>query len=380
MLIFPVIAGAQIANLSDTDKDESVKAVVNAVEAVDDDAKVTESEIRVEIDDAISESFLDIRSQSDIQAHQLTTSTKGTRDTIYEDVSETLEKGLLTKPEEIDALQIRIDDAFVEMETSLEDVSGVDVDFTQSISDVREVVSKYRTQVEENQRLIEERGGDLLEKDTDEDGLSDYDEIYLYNTDPENANTTGGRFNDAQKVNNGINPASDTEERIKFADPRNDKDAYISDVYAVDRVELIEINGKKRINLKGKALPNSYTTLYVYSTPVIVTIKSDGRGDWSYTLDRELEDGNHNVYVATVNNSGRLIARSSAIPFTQTAEAAAIGTFGIGETSVSQNSFVQENFVLIILAILLSAIVITLILTGRKKEMDEFIDDTKKQV
>ncbi len=374
MLVLPILVGAQVADISDVEKVKSVRSVVDAVEAVDDTAKVTESEIRAEIREAIDDSIINIRQKSNIQAYELSRSINNTENTLYEDVSNTVNGGLLTDVEEIDALQTRIDSGFDDMKTSLEDVSGVEVDFSKSLSDVRVAIAAYRTQIEKNRTILRERDGDLIEKDTDEDGLSDYDEIYLYDTDPEDAYSTGGTKNDGQKVAAGINPASDTEERIAFSDPREDRDAYISGVYSVDRVELIDVNGEKRIQLKGTALPNSYTTLYVYSTPVIVTMKSDGRGEWSYTLDRELENGDHSVYVATVNNSGRLIARSSAIPFTQTAEAAAIGTFGIGDTTISQNSFVQENFVLIILAILLAAIVITLILTGRKKEEEVIVE------
>jgi hypothetical protein len=89
---------------------------------------------------------------------------------------------------------------------------------------------------------------------------------------------------------------------------------------------------KEEITFTGRALPNSFVTLYVFSTPVVVTVKADASGAWSYTLDSELEDGNHELYVATVDAGGRILARSPAIPFIKRAEAAEFTPLLIPET------------------------------------------------
>ena len=47
-------------------------------------------------------------------------------------------------------------------------------------------------------------------------------------------------------------------------------------------------------------------------------------GNWSYTLDKPMEDGNHEVYVAVNDNAGKVIAKSTPLPFVQTAEAATV--------------------------------------------------------
>jgi hypothetical protein len=376
ILMFPVFAGAQV---SDSDKVDSVKTMVDTVKTVSEEGMITESEIRSEVKETIDNSIIDIRKENTtIQAYELSREINESENLIYTDVGDTVDGGILIDVSDIDALQTRVDEKLDQIESSLENVSGVDVDMSKGKENVRSVITKYRSEIEINKSVIEDRGGDLLDEDTDGDGVSDYDEVYIYDTDPENTHTSGGNLSDGEKILRGINPADVNESQISYSDPRSDKDSYISDVYTVDRVELIDYNGQKRVKLQGKALPNSYTTIYVYSTPAIVTIKTDGRGEWSYTLDKELENGDHSVYVATVNNSGRLVARSSAIPFTKTAEAAAIGTFGIGETAISQNSFIQENFILIILVILLAAIVITLMLTGRKKEEVELVSSEEE--
>lgn len=49
-------------------------------------------------------------------------------------------------------------------------------------------------------------GTDPLNPDTDGDGLTDYEEIYVYGTDPLNPDTNGNGFTDGQEVEMGTNP------------------------------------------------------------------------------------------------------------------------------------------------------------------------------
>ncbi len=55
---------------------------------------------------------------------------------------------------------------------------------------------------------------DLLNSDSDEDGLSDYDEMYYFKSDPENADTDGDGFSDGDEVDNGYSPLK-VNERIE---------------------------------------------------------------------------------------------------------------------------------------------------------------------
>jgi len=73
--------------------------------------------------------------------------------------------------------------------------------------------------------------------------------------------------------------------------------------------------------LTGKGLPNSFVTLYVFSAPVIVTVKTDADGAWRYRFDKELEDGEHNVYVGITDNAGRIVAKSKPLTFIKEAQA-----------------------------------------------------------
>jgi hypothetical protein len=73
--------------------------------------------------------------------------------------------------------------------------------------------------------------------------------------------------------------------------------------------------------ISGKAPANSFVTLYIFSTPIIITIKTDADGGWNYHFDKELENGTHEVYVGVTDNAGKIVAKSAPFTFIKTAEA-----------------------------------------------------------
>ena len=69
----------------------------------------------------------------------------------------------------------------------------------------------------------------------------------------------------------------------------------------------------KIIEFQGKANPNTYIVLYIYSMPIVVTVKTDSQGNWKYDLNQELDNGMHQVYIAQIDNTGNVIAKSDPI-------------------------------------------------------------------
>jgi lipoprotein-anchoring transpeptidase ErfK/SrfK len=55
----------------------------------------------------------------------------------------------------------------------------------------------------------------LKAADTDHDGLSDYDEIYIYHTNPNNPDTDGDGFTDGAEVNNGFDPNKNFGDKLQ---------------------------------------------------------------------------------------------------------------------------------------------------------------------
>jgi hypothetical protein len=187
------------------------------------------------------------------------------------------------------------------------------------------------TVVAQRTRLIE-RVGLITERDTDGDGISDYDEQYLYGTDPESPFTAGSVLSDGERVLVGLDPTTRDLTPVAVESPVAGSST-IPGLFAIDTLDLVasptavtdegsitsDILPHPAVRVVGHTKPLSFVTLYLYSTPVIVTVRADVSGRFAYTFDSTLDDGSHELYVAQVNNAGKIIAQSDGIPFVKTA-------------------------------------------------------------
>ncbi len=193
-------------------------------------------------------------------------------------------------------------------------------------------------------------GVTLADRDSDGDGLPDAEEIRI-GSDPFGSDSDSDGFQDGAEVKNGFNPlksaVSDRGDKVVFESP---KEKRISKMAVEDkrlRVEKVERvardDGRAATKISGKGTPNSFLTIYVYSDPIVVTVKTDSDGNWSYELDRDLEDGNHEVYVAVTDATGRISAQSGPIPFVKTAEAISVIPVSDMESEVRGNQSPVER-------------------------------------
>lgn len=187
-----------------------------------------------------------------------------------------------------------------------------------------EVTYRLRESTLRNETILRERVGDAITRDSDKDGISDYDEVHLYKTNPFSADTDGDGHIDSSEISLGYDPHDSTQEALVTYQSPQDSGIVRNDILVVD--EIVTLTPDKagelpKAVLSGKGLPNSFVTLYIYSTPIIVTVKTDENGNWSYIFDKELESGNHEIYVGIIDNTGQLIAKSDAFAFAKTAEA-----------------------------------------------------------
>ncbi len=90
------------------------------------------------------------------------------------------------------------------------------------------------------------------------------------------------------------------------------------------------------------------------------------------TLDKELEDGNHTISTATVDNSGRILAKSTSYPFTKTAQAATLDAAPPvpGASATEQPSLLSLTNIYILLGILFGLFLITLMVIGLRARKD----------
>lgn len=198
-------------------------------------------------------------------------------------------------------------------------------------------IGEIRKTIEESPEVVQDKIQKVLERsqqnideikiDSDHDGVSDYDENNIYGTDPESADSDADGYSDRAEITTGFDPKnSDLHATIIYENPK-DSGEVKKDILTVAAISVAETKteGEKKvaskIEFKGKGLPNSFVTIYIFSTPTVVTVKTDSEGNWEYTLDKELVDGNHELYVAMTDNAGKILAKSTAIPFVKEANA-----------------------------------------------------------
>jgi hypothetical protein len=202
---------------------------------------------------------------------------------------------------------------------------------------------------------------DLLLTDSDQDGLSDVEEMRL-GTDPQAADSDKDGRTDGDEIRSGFNPlqASSGEEKDKivYESPQTlPLEEKLDTRYEVKLVEVGKVSEDGQaitLRITGKAVPNTLVTLYVYSEPIVVTVKVDGEGNWSYDLDKQLEDGSHEVYVAVTDSTGKITAKSSPLRFIKTAQAVSIQTAQAISQTENQSPLERSKYSIAMYAIFIA--------------------------
>ncbi len=197
---------------------------------------------------------------------------------------------------------------------------------------VAEVLARTEANVATIDKIIAERTGEKASTDSDQDGVSDFDEVTIYKTNPFGADTDNDGFLDGAEILNGFDPLNaKSQTLVAYESPKeagveqNDLLAVTSITTAVPIETPDETRGVATSSptavISGTAPANSFVTVYIFSTPIVVTIKTDADGGWNYHFDKELENGTHEVYVGVTDNAGKIVAKSAPFTFIKTAEA-----------------------------------------------------------
>jgi hypothetical protein len=164
--------------------------------------------------------------------------------------------------------------------------------------------------------------------DPDGDGITNADE-FRFGTNPQKADSDNDGLEDNTEIESGKNPT------VSQNNPGGDKIVYENakengkmekDTYKVTGIDMLKGDGAtKKLKISGSGPPNSYLTIYIYSElPTVLTVKTDSNGNWSYVLDKQLDDGEHEVYVAVTDSAGKIMAKGEPLFFVKSAEAVTI--------------------------------------------------------
>ena len=283
-------------------------------------------------------------------------------------------------PVKIEVAQNKLQEIKDDLLQTVPEHENIDDFVLQVDAEIEKHIEAVTKRVERNEKIIQDRVGKKAFTDSDKDGITDYDEINIYNTDPFAADSDGDGFNDDVEIEAGFNPSDSTPEALVQYESPKETGIEREDILVVDTVTSIERphedtnpTGVPSLALiSGKALPNSYVTLYIFSTPIVVTVKTDDDGSWNYRFDKELEDGSHEVFVGITDNAGKIVAKSKPFAFVKTAQAftpvdaatEATETPAQQTTPVPEQSFLSQHIILLVLSLTVVALGLALLLIG----------------
>lgn len=233
-------------------------------------------------------------------------------------------------------------------------------------SEIQKILADFENEISLQETTIQQSKAVSL-RDTDGDGLYDEREIML-GTDPLNPDTDGDGILDGDEIANYYNPLKpDNFNKIQYHDPQLSVPRK-TDIYRFDDndpVTAVKLaNGQTGVRFKGWGLPNAYVTLFIYSSPVIVAIKTDSQGRWTYTLDKPIEDGRHKVYAAQTDSAGQIEARSEVLVFAKNGNDVFRTTTNQEATGSLANDKLQINFGLAVAAAVALALGAALLAIG----------------
>jgi hypothetical protein len=219
------------------------------------------------------------------------------------------------------------------------------------------------------------RGGLLLYIDSDRDSVSDYDEQNIYGTNPQVTDSDGDGITDGDELLAGSNPLSAENAPIIYADPNTTGATTTAfKVTAASVAETHVVNGittAKKIRFEGRSLPNSFVTIFIFSSPIVVTVKANAEGSWNYVLDKELPDGTHTIYVAAVDTTGKILAKSAPSPFIKQADA--VELISLETVSATPSLLSTNSIILIVTAVIIFGVLALMYISHEHKKKEEEI-------
>jgi len=219
--------------------------------------------------------------------------------------------------------------------------------------------------------IEEQLGSDPYRPDSDSNDVTDAEEI-INDLDPTSTGSLNDLVIEGKVTNEEVRQIKESLQKIVFEQPTS-SGTLKPEKLKVARVENISpVIGQNHLVISGVGPPNTYLTLFIYSTPIVVTTKTDASGNFVYILDKNLLDGEHEVYVTVTDETGKIKEKSSPLTFfVRRAQAVTEEEYLRGDVNVQTESQETVNNYLVIVIIIVGGVLIILLvayLVSRRRQ------------
>ena len=151
--------------------------------------------------------------------------------------------------------------------------------------------------------------------DFDKDGLTDYDEVVLYGTDPKLADEDNDGSLDSVEIILGYNPTDAKLEVVSRAVDQFLGGVINGDLLSITAIQPLYLYAEKDsmpkvlTSVSGRGIPNSFSRLYLGDLSESVFVKIGPNGTFTQTIDKEFVKIEGRVVLALTDNTGRIVMR-----------------------------------------------------------------------
>lgn len=193
-----------------------------------------------------------------------------------------------------------------------------------------------RDRVKEEEERIMAETNDLTIRDSDKDGIGDFDEMTTFGSDPNKTDTDRDGVLDGIEVVTGSNPASPDILAIAGENKTS------AEIINSEVIEIKSIEGIKSVEqsqglvyplVRGKTVPHATVWLDFPTVGTRGLIKANAEGVFAYTLEQAIKDGEHTVTASIIDSYGNLAAVTEPTSF-KVADSNLVAALLVGETSV----------------------------------------------
>lgn len=229
--------------------------------------------------------------------------------------------------------------------------------------------AKLMGMVKVNEDLFATETNNLIKQDSDNDGLSDYDELTNFLTDPANPDSDYDSIIEGVEFVMLANPLLSDLQKYPTLKQRLHSQLPTNDVVSITQSKILVVETGPGLSkhteymIEGKGIPNSFVYILDSTNDILGIIKTNTAGEFFYTIDQPNIASHSVIKAAIVDQSGELVSISQDFeynnPKNQLVAAVSDMMFGDEELSTRLTSFnvltgsiglVALGFVLLMLA------------------------------